>query len=130
MRELKDQKNKIKQQLQQTAMKENYVEYVKLERKVVELDVLIEQEKKSQSFAYLTTFGVNYIIKFLLGFTLFLVVVFNRNEAVIVFSDKFNFAPFSNIISYPSKVSNSISLPFWVFINNYVFRQVAGKLNL
>lgn len=109
-------------------MKENYVEYVKLERKLNEIDAAIEQEKKSQSFTFLTTIGLNYVAKFIFGFALFLVIIFNRHEAVIVFSEKFNFAPFSSIISYPSNVKNSISLPFWVFVNNYVFRQLASKI--
>lgn len=127
MRNLKNQKNQIKVQLQQTAMKDNYVEYVKLERKANEIETAIELEKKSQSLTYLTTFGVNYFAKFILGFVLFIIIIFNRHQPVIVFSEEFNFSPFSSIISYPSNVQNSISLPFWVFINNYLFRQLAGK---
>lgn len=128
MQELKTQENQLKIKLKQTPMKENYVEYVKIERKINELDVAIEEEKKSQSFAYLTSFGINYLTKFILGLILFLIIVFNRNQPVIVFSKEFNFAPFSSIIAYPSNVENAISVPFWVFINNYLFRQLAGKL--
>lgn len=128
MVELKEIRNIIKQEMLKTPMKENYVEYVKLERKLNDIDVKIEVQKKNESFKQFTNVGVNYLIKFLLGFSLFLIIIFNRSQPVIVFSEKFNFAPFSKIISYPSNIDNSISLPFWVFINNYVFRQLAGKL--
>ena len=106
------------------------MEYVKMERKLNEIDAAIEQEKKTQSFTFtfLTTIGLNYVAKFIFGFTLFIVIIFNRHEAVIVFSEKFNFAPFSKIVSYPSNVQNSISVPFWIFVNNYVFRQLASKI--
>lgn len=128
MRDLKEQRSSVKQQMTKTPMKENYVEYVKLERKLNDIEVNIELEKKNESFKQFANVGVNYIAKFLLGFSLFIIIIFNRNQPVIVFSENFNFAPFAKIISYPASIDNSISLPFWVFINNYVFRQLAGKL--
>lgn len=111
-------------------MKDNYVEYVKIERKINEVNAAIEAEsmKKSQSMKTLTTFGINYIFKTVIGFILFLVIVFNRKTPVIIFSEEFNFDPFSSIISYPSKITNAISVPFWAFINNYFFRQVASRV--
>lgn len=128
MRDLKDGRSNIKQQMLKTSMKDNYVEYVKLERRLNDIEVKIELEKKNESMKQFANVGVNYAAKILLGFSLFIVIIFNRSQPVIVFSDKFNFAPFSKIISYPSSIENSISLPFWVFVNNYVFRQLAGKL--
>lgn len=111
-------------------MKENYIEYVKIERKVIKIDKEILDLNESDVVKnFLTKYGVNYGVKFAIGVSLFLVTVLNRKHAVIVFSEKFDFSPFSQIISYPSNIENSISLPFWVFINNYVFRQIASKLN-
>lgn len=127
MQDLKKQRNQIKQEILKTPMKENYVEYVKLERKLNDIEVKIEVEKKNESFKQFANVGVNYVAKFILGFSLFIIIIFNRNQPVIVFSERFNFAPFAKIISYPSSIENSISLPFWVFINNYVFRQLAGR---
>lgn len=128
VRDLKNERAIFKQQMLKTPMKENYVEYVKLERQLQNIEIKIEAEKKNEFFKQYSTIGVNYAIKFLLGLSLFIIIIFNRRQPVIVFSEKFNFAPFSGIISYPSSVENSISLPFWVFINNYVFRQLAGRL--
>ncbi len=109
-------------------MKENYVEFVKLERKLNDVEIKIESETKSDAMKLFAKGGLNYLAKFVLGLSIFLVVIFNRNQPVIVFSDKFNFAPFSRFISYPSNIENCISLPFWVFINNYVSRQLAATL--
>lgn len=120
----------MKTELDRTPMKENYTEYVKIERKIVKLDMDIQQSNEQDVVkAFLLKYGINYGVKFIIGFALFLVTIFNRKHAVIVFSEKFDFAPFSGIISYPSNIANSVSLPFWVFINNYVFRQVASKIN-
>lgn len=111
-------------------MKENYTEYVKIERKINKLDIEIKESNEGDVVKnFLLNYGISYGVKFTIGFALFLVTILNRKHAVIVFSEKFNFAPFSGIISYPSNIDNSISLPFWVFINNYVFRQISSKIN-
>lgn len=111
-------------------MKENYTEFVKLERKIIKLEKEIQESNEGDIVKnFLINYGVNYGVKFIIGSALFFVTVFNRKHAVIVFSDKFNFDPFSSIISYPSNIENAISLPFWVFVNNYVFRQIASKIN-
>lgn len=110
-------------------MKENYIEYVKIERKINKVESELQTSiTNQQGNVYLANYGLNYGWKFLLGVTLFLVTVMNRKQAVIVFSERFNFSPFSSIISFPCELENSISLPFWVFINNYVFRSLAEKV--
>lgn len=110
-------------------MKENYIEYVKIERKITKLEIEIRENNEAQSFQRnVINYGLNYGLKFLLGTALFFVVVMNRNEPVIIFSKKFNFTPFSGIMSVASKFENCISTPFWVFVNNYVFRQLASEL--
>lgn len=110
-------------------MKDDYTEYVKIERKIIKLekDIIVLNESDVVK-TFLVKYGVNYGVKFVIGIALFLTTVLNRKHAVIVFSDKFNFDPFSSLISYPANIENSISLPFWVFVNNYVFRQIASKI--
>lgn len=110
-------------------MKDDYTDYVKIERKIAKMEMEIQSANESDVVKnFLIKYGINYGVKFAIGFALFLVTILNRKHAVIVFSERFNFAPFSGIISYPSNIDNSISLPFWVFVNNYVFRQIASKL--
>lgn len=119
----------MKKDLDKISMQDNYIEYVKIERKMIKLDkAILELNENDVVKNFLVKYGVNYGVKFIIGLALFLVTIFNRKYAVIVFSEKFNFAPFSGIISYPSNIDNSISLPFWVFVNNYVFRQIASKI--
>ncbi|KAG5667813.1 hypothetical protein PVAND_015782 [Polypedilum vanderplanki] len=125
---LKNEFKNLKLQLQQTSMKDNYIEYVKLERKINKIEAeIVSKTNDRQNQVYFIKYGLNYGIKFLLGFILFIITIMRRNEAVIVFSDRFNFSPFSSIISFPCKLENSISMPFWAFVNNYVFRSLAGK---
>lgn len=89
---------------------------------------IVEDFEKQSMQRNLINYGLNYAPKFILGFSLFIIVLMNRNEPVIIFSDRFNFAPFSSVMSLASKFDNFISTPFWVFINNYVFRQLASEL--
>jgi hypothetical protein len=148
---MKNERSQLKSELARTSIKENYIEYVKIERKIIKLEKDIQvcnhnreycSKQHSMSFTllqdendsdvvknFLLKYGINYGVKFIIGFSLFLVTILNRKQAVIVFGDKFNFTPFSSVISYPSNIENSISLPFWVFINNYVFRKLLIKLN-
>lgn len=110
-------------------MKDNYISYVKIERQITKLEIEIAENFEKQSMQRnLINYGLNYALKFVLGFSLFIIVLMDRSEPIIIFSDRFNFAPFSSIMSLASKFDNSISTPFWVFINNYVFRQLASEV--
>lgn len=126
---MKEQLRELKKELIKTPMKENYIEYVKIERKIVKVEKMLADNYEAQSDKRtFVTYVLSYGTKLLLGIMLFLVVVINRSEPVIIFSERFNFVPFSGIISFASKFNNSISVPFWVFVNNYVFRQLASEL--
>lgn len=110
-------------------MKDDYIEYVRIERKINKIEAeVLAQSSSRQTEIYFIKYGLNYGLKFLLGFSLFVITIMRRDEAVIVFSERFNFAPFSRIISFPCKLENSISMPFWAFVNNYVFRSLAEKI--
>ena len=126
---LKQELVKLKKELKLTSMKDNYIAYVKIERQITKLEIDIGESVEAQSMhRNLINYGLNYGLKFFLGFALFIIVFMKKNEPVIIFSDRFNFAPFSGIMSLASKFDNSISTPFWIFINNYVFRQLASEL--
>lgn len=130
VRYLKQQRAKLKSELAKMSMEEHYTEYVKLERKIFKLDTEIQNLQEGDVFkTFLLKYGINYGFKFIVGFALFLVTILNRNHAVIVFSEKFDFSPFSGIISYPSNIDNAVSLPFWLLVNNYVFRQISTQLS-
>lgn len=120
----------LKNELKKIPMKEQYTEYVRIERKVIKIEKEIQIMRESEVVKNMVVnYGLTHGLKVILGIVIFLVTVFNRRHAVIVFSSKFDFSPFSGLISFPSNIDNSVSLPFWVFVNNYVFRHVASKIN-
>ncbi|KAL7022631.1 hypothetical protein ACKWTF_012320 [Chironomus riparius] len=126
---LKQELVKLKKELKLISMKDDYIAYVRIERQITKLEIELGENIEAQSMhKNLINYGLNYGLKFILGFALFIIVVMNRSEPVIIFSDRFNFAPFSSIMSLASKFDNSISTPFWIFINNYVFRQLASEI--
>ncbi|CRK87819.1 CLUMA_CG001607, isoform A [Clunio marinus] len=129
VKELKQERSKLKAQLERTPMKEQYTEFVKIERKICKIDIQIKDSNESDVLKnFLINHGINYGIKIIVGLMLVFITLFNRKHAVIVFSDKFNFAPFSGLISYPANIKNCVSLPFWLFVNNYTFRQIASQI--
>jgi tail-anchored protein insertion receptor len=130
VKQLKEERRKLKLELQKISMKDNYTEYVKIERNILKIESQIVSANEQDNLKnFLVKYGINYGFKIIIGFTLFLLTIFNRSEAVIVFSERFNFSPLSSIMTYPSKLDNSISYINWLFINNYVFRNLASKIN-
>ena len=108
-------------------MRENYSDYVRQERKIVALEVEIQQRSEKDVLkAFLVKYGINYGYKIILSSILLVIVFMYRKHAVIVFSDQYDFAPFSGLISFPSGVQNSVSVPFWIFVNNFSFRHIAS----
>lgn len=113
--------------LAKTSMRENYTEYVKQERKIVALETEIQQcSQQDVVKSFLVKYGVSYGYKIILSLVLLVIVFMYRKQAVIVFSDKYDFTPFGAFISFPTSVQNSISVPFWIFVNNFSFRQIAS----
>lgn len=127
---LKRERLLLKTELKKMSMKDQYTEYIKLERKILKLEKdIIDMKENDVVKNFIVNYGLNFGLKALLALSLFLVTVFNRRYAVIVFSKEFDFTPFSGLISFPSNIENSVSLPFWAFVNNFVFRHAASKIN-
>lgn len=113
--------------LSKTSMRENYTEFVKQERKIVALETEIQQCSQQDVLkTFLVKYGISYGYKILLSLVLLVIVFMYRKHAVIVFSEKYDFAPFGGFISFPTGVQNSISVPFWIFVNNFSFRHIAS----
>lgn len=130
MKALKQERLQLKANLKLTPMKEQYTEYVRIERRIIKIEKEILDLKENDVVKnFIINYGLNLGLKIILVLSLFIVTVFNRRYAVIVFSKNFDFSPFSGLISFPSNIENSVSLPFWVFVNNFVFRHLAGKIN-
>lgn len=129
VRRLKQEVASLKAVLSKTSMRENYTEYVKTERKIVNLELSIQKQNDQKTLKnFLIKYGVNYGTQIILGLVLIVIAFFYRRHAVIIFSDRYDFSPFGSIISFPAKIENSVSVPFWIFVNNYSLRHIAGYL--
>ena len=113
----------IKHELDNISMREDYTRYVKTERKLRTTEDRYEKVREANN-ALKKVFSS--VCEYGLSFALFIGVLLYRTSPVIVFDEKFNMAPFDNIIGFPTGVNNAISVPFWTFINRYFFRTFAG----
>lgn len=130
MRELKRDVSALQKELTKTSMRDNYTDYVKIERNIQNLQMKIQESNNSDVVKnFLIKYGINYGTQAVLSLILVVITLCYRKHAVIVFSDKYNFSPFSKIISFPSIIPNSVSVPFWIFCNNYAFRHIGSYLN-
>lgn len=108
-------------------MMKEYTTYVRLERKIVESEQKLqkirgENQMKKTILKYGLAYGLNAV------FTLVLVVLslYHRRTPVMVFPGDYNFVPFSGLMSFPTGVSNAVSVPFWIFASSFVMRSFAG----
>jgi hypothetical protein len=110
-------------------MRENYTEYVKTERKIVNLELQIQKLNEQSTLKnFLIKYGVDYGARIVLSLVLVLIAFLYRKQAVIVFSQRYNFAPFASVISFPCSIENCISVPFWIFVNNFTLRHFAAYI--
>lgn len=108
-------------------MRENYTDYVKTERKILNLELAIQKQNDQKTMKnFLIKYGVNYGTQIVLGLILVVIAIFYRKQAVIIFSEKYDFSPFGSVISFPSGINNAVSVPFWIFVNNFSLRHIAS----
>lgn len=112
-------------------MHEDYTGYVKIERKIVILEQRLSSQRTS-SFdkEILINYGTGYCIQFLISLVLMIISLTYRNVPVIIFEDKFNFAPFGGIMKFPTGVDGAISVPIWSFVSVFTFRTISGYLKV
>ncbi|XP_055903653.1 guided entry of tail-anchored proteins factor 1 [Eupeodes corollae] len=70
-----------------------------------------------------------YAVKFILVLMLAYISFKYRYTPVVVFDDRFDFAPLGGIVTFPTGVPNAISVPFWVFSCNLSFKWFGGYLS-
>lgn len=106
-------------------MMKEYTTYVRLERKIVEQEqrlqtIRSESATKKMIWKYGLAYGLNTL------FTLILICVslWHRRTPVMVFPESYNFTPFGSLMSFPTGVSNAVSVPFWIFANSFLMRSL------
>lgn len=118
---------KIRRELAKISMRDNYIEYVQTERKLVQLDKrMAELRDGSNGRKVIYEYGVQYGLYAILALGLVIVSIGYRYTPVVVFGKNFNFEPFEKVLNFPTGVPNAVSTVFWIVVNNFVARTVAG----
>ncbi|XP_035900665.1 guided entry of tail-anchored proteins factor 1-like [Anopheles stephensi] len=118
---------KLRSELAKISMRDEYTKYVKCEREIGKLEVSLSEAKSRDNVKRVAfEYGLHYGGLAVLGLCMMYISIFYRYSTVIVFGDNFNFEPFGGFINFPTKVPNSISVVFWIVVNNFVARTLAG----
>lgn len=121
---------KLKKELDDIPMRQEYTTYVKIERKIVTAQAkLNETRTESQTKKLMFQYGVPYGFQILLSLILVLITFIYRYTPVVIFDGtQYDFIPFGAIIRFPTGLNGAVSVPFWIFINNYVSRHAASYI--
>ncbi|XP_065072713.1 guided entry of tail-anchored proteins factor 1 [Ochlerotatus camptorhynchus] len=118
---------KIRRELSKISMRDNYIEYVQTERKLVQLEKrMAELRDGFNGRKVIYEYGVQYGLYAILTLGLIIVSIGYRYTPVVVFGKNFNFEPFEKVLNFPTGVPNAVSTVFWIVVNNFVARTVAG----
>lgn len=120
--------SKLKEELENIPMRQEYTAYVKVERKIVAAQAKLNEERNlNQTKKLMYQYGIPYGLQALLTVVLLSITVIYRYTPIIVFNgSQYNFIPFGPILRFPTGVNGAVSVPFWIFVNNYVSRHVAS----
>lgn len=109
-------------------MRTEYTAYVKIERKIVTSQAkLNETRQANQTKKLMFQYGIPYGFQAALSITLLVITITYRYTPLLVFDQsQYDFIPFGAIIRFPTGIDGAVSVPFWIFVNNYVSRQIAS----
>lgn len=109
-------------------MRQEYTAYVKVERKIVTTQTKLNDLRQSQQTKKLLyAYGVPYGLQGLLSLVLVGITITYRYTPICIFSEsQYDFIPFGAIIRFPTGIDGAVSVPFWIFVNNYVSRHIAS----
>ncbi|XP_058812551.1 guided entry of tail-anchored proteins factor 1 [Topomyia yanbarensis] len=117
----------LRRELSRILMRDEYIRYVKVERKLVAVDnKLAEARNRDAGRRKIYELGLHYGAYTALALGLIVISIFYRYTPVVVFGDNFNFDPFGKVLSFPTGVPNAVSTVFWIVVNNFVARTIAG----
>lgn len=108
-------------------MMKEYTSYVKLERKIVESEQKLQQiRSENQMKKTILKYGLSYGLNAIFTLALICISIYHRRTPIMVFPLDYKFMPFSGLMSFPTSVSNAVSVPFWIFASSFVMRSFAG----
>lgn len=128
-RQLQDEINQLKATLSDISMRDEYSIYVKTERKIVASQAKLNNMKGGrQTKDLIVRYGVPYGCQACLTLVLIGLSIVYRYTPVIQFDDRFDVVPFGGLMKFPTGLEGAVSVPFWIFVNNFVSRHVASYL--
>lgn len=118
----------LKAELETIPMRQEYTAYVKVERKIVTTQAkLNETRQSSQTKKLMFQYGIPYGSQAILSLALVVITIAYRYTPIVVFEgSQYDLIPFGAIIRFPTGIDGAVSVPFWIFVNNYVSRHVAS----
>uniref|UniRef100_A0AAG5CQ69 Guided entry of tail-anchored proteins factor 1 n=1 Tax=Anopheles atroparvus TaxID=41427 RepID=A0AAG5CQ69_ANOAO len=124
---LKKEISQLRTELAKISMRDEYIKYVKCERTVVAYETKLNEAKGRDNVKRVVyEYAIHYGGMAVLALCMMYISFSNRYSTIIVFGSNFNFEPFGGLINFPAKVPNSISVVFWIVVNNFVARTIAG----
>lgn len=117
----------FKKELETIPMRQEYTAYVKVERKIVTAQTkLNELQQTNQTTKLMFQYGIPYGCQAILSLALLIITIAYRYTPIVVFdTSQYDLIPFGAIIRFPTGVDGAVSVPFWIFVNNYVSRHIA-----
>ncbi|XP_030372479.1 tail-anchored protein insertion receptor WRB [Scaptodrosophila lebanonensis] len=105
------------------------IKIMRAEQKVKDVE---EKIKVARTMASIKQSGIDtiayYASKVIMTIVLIIVSISNRGTPVMVFSETINLQPLGGLLSFPTGISNAVSVPVWSFSCNFTFRLLYGLI--
>lgn len=116
----------LRRDLMKISIRDEYIRYVRVERKLVTMEAkLIELKNRDSGRRKIYEMAIQYGLYTILTFGLIVLSIIYRHKPVVVFGENFNFEPFGKVLNFPTGVPNAVSTVFWIAVNNFVARTLA-----
>lgn len=106
-----------------------FIKTMRAEQKIKDLEEKYHGERKlGQLKSASTELVVNYVVKAVLYISLVTLSIRNRYNPVLIYSEQFNLEPLQGLLTFPTGIPNSISVPVWVLSCNITFRLISSLI--
>lgn len=115
----------LKLELSKINMRQDYINYVKSERKILAIQQTLKMfDEKYQRSHLKIMHGTNGALTFIL----IVISIYYRYEPILIFDSttKFDLIPFGTIMSFPTGINGAVSIPFWILITRCVTEHFAS----
>lgn len=106
-------------------MVDQFAKYAKIQRQINAIDQeLQELQGNRRNSSLIWDIALKYALKIPFAVLLVIFSIYYRDTPAFVVDKSFDLFPFGNIIAYPSKERNSVSLHFWIMCCTAFFRVI------